>query len=1218
MPQHNYTLPMVQPTQYTTPSPVPQYAAPDPQYTAPSAPDPKYTAPLAPDPKYTAPPAPDPKYAAPPAPDPKYTAPPAPDPKYAAPPAPDPKYAVPPAPDPKYAAPPAPDPKYAAPPAPDPKYTAPPAPDPKYAAPDLKYTTPSPVAHYTAQDPTYAVPEPAYPAPLPVTQYTTPKYTTPSPVPQYAAPDPKFTALSPAAQYTIPGPICVAPVPVAQYTAPDPKYTAPDPKYTVPDPKYAMPDPKFMTSDPKYAISDPRYAAPSPVVQYSLPDPKYTAQDPKFSAPEPNYASLDPKYAVANPPYAAPDPKSAPLDPKYIASLVAQYTQFAAVDPKFAAPDPKYPAPDPKYTAPDPKYAAPDSKYTLPDPNYAALDPKYAAPDLKYAAPDPKYAAPDPKYAAPDPKYAALDPKYAVLDPKYAAPDPRYATSDPKYAAPDPKYTTPDPKYTAPDPKYAGLDPTTPVSLVPQTENMAQHIAPEPAGPPHPFPQPAPYAQNTNNMEQDITHTTSNSGPVALHSQSAVTNAAVQKSAGPNPNSDINSSQTTESDKTDTSECAPRGTKNVDTEQAEKTEQQYETPDPKRNVKSCDLDTKYRALKMIEENPKLKRIEVARAFGIPGNTLSTWWKNKDKIMQSYESLEFGPQVKKMRKAAFPDVEKAVDDWLRDAMKTDTEITGPIIIQKAQELARERGHEDFVCTQGWLSRFQTRKNIRLHKPSGDVNSAADNVLVGSDIPEFPQFQTAPDENHVDNDDDDDDVEEDDVEDMDEGEHAESESDIKPSLAELEQESLPKLEQTNVSDIAARLTRRTSANEFMQDTADAIHETMQAGRVRPFLKRKVCDLDTRYHALKMVETHPGLKKAEIAMIFGIQPTTLSTWLKNKEKIMLSYESSTFSPNAKRMRASATPDVEKALDDWLKDAVRSDTPITGALIMEKAESIAKGFGRKDFVCTQGWLARFQARKNIKLRDLQKFSKASSAAEQAEVAANVERWLNASSMEDLVKAAASKTDSLVNESMDAVAATRAVKAARKASLTNAAKDANVNSSTSNGCVSSSAPEVRSSAAASKYGTRSAARFAALEKEKYVKQETQQDDSERQSVVRDIAQKLGVDIGDPEPKERDTTNKTKSPKGQDHQGSESVKLAPAHLPAPVEVTRHNKIDEPPTQPAATVHGALESCAHIRNYLESQPDAQLLFPYLSNIETFIKNTLVTKEEKESEEEEEEK
>ena len=76
----------------------------------------------------------------------------------------------------------------------------------------------------------------------------------------------------------------------------------------------------------------------------------------------------------------------------------------------------------------------------------------------------------------------------------------------------------------------------------------------------------------------------------------------------------------------------------------------------------------------------------------------------------------------MSKATFNEVEDALLLWLKQARTYGAPIGGPLLKQKANELAAELGHEGFHCSDGWLNRFLKRREISFRVLSGEANSA----------------------------------------------------------------------------------------------------------------------------------------------------------------------------------------------------------------------------------------------------------------------------------------------------------------------------------------------------------------------------------------------------------------------------------------------------------------------------------------------------------------
>ena len=52
---------------------------------------------------------------------------------------------------------------------------------------------------------------------------------------------------------------------------------------------------------------------------------------------------------------------------------------------------------------------------------------------------------------------------------------------------------------------------------------------------------------------------------------------------------------------------------------------------------------------------------------------------------------------------------------------------PILTIKAKELALKLGHRDFICSSGWLQRFESRHDIVFRKIAGEEGSVSEEKL-----------------------------------------------------------------------------------------------------------------------------------------------------------------------------------------------------------------------------------------------------------------------------------------------------------------------------------------------------------------------------------------------------------------------------------------------------------------------------------------------------------
>ncbi|XP_022086316.1 tigger transposable element-derived protein 4-like [Acanthaster planci] len=105
-------------------------------------------------------------------------------------------------------------------------------------------------------------------------------------------------------------------------------------------------------------------------------------------------------------------------------------------------------------------------------------------------------------------------------------------------------------------------------------------------------------------------------------------------------------------------------------------------------------------------------------WGIPHSSLATITKNKDKVMEQFENQAVSPARKRMRTAAYPDVEEALSMWFKAARTQNIPVSGPILQEKAWSLAKLLGHADFASSDGWLSCFKARHNIVFRAIAGE--------------------------------------------------------------------------------------------------------------------------------------------------------------------------------------------------------------------------------------------------------------------------------------------------------------------------------------------------------------------------------------------------------------------------------------------------------------------------------------------------------------------
>ena len=77
----------------------------------------------------------------------------------------------------------------------------------------------------------------------------------------------------------------------------------------------------------------------------------------------------------------------------------------------------------------------------------------------------------------------------------------------------------------------------------------------------------------------------------------------------------------------------------------------------KRKLTKKTVIERCKAIKDLEQGMSKK--DAANKYSVPRNTISTWFKNKEKLLSSLEKGRSNSKKKKLRVGEFEDVDKAV-------------------------------------------------------------------------------------------------------------------------------------------------------------------------------------------------------------------------------------------------------------------------------------------------------------------------------------------------------------------------------------------------------------------------------------------------------------------------------------------------------------------------------------------------------------------------------
>uniref|UniRef100_A0A8C4XF96 Tigger transposable element-derived protein 4 n=1 Tax=Erpetoichthys calabaricus TaxID=27687 RepID=A0A8C4XF96_ERPCA len=136
----------------------------------------------------------------------------------------------------------------------------------------------------------------------------------------------------------------------------------------------------------------------------------------------------------------------------------------------------------------------------------------------------------------------------------------------------------------------------------------------------------------------------------------------------------------------------------------------------KRKLKMLSIAEKVTVIRAVEKGDK-KKVEIAKQFGIPTSTLSTFLKEKEKILKLYSEKSCGHQ-KRMRECEYPVTEQCILKWFVQARDRNIPIDGKLLQAKAEEFAKELGHSEFKVSNGWLDKFKKRHGIVFNRLCGE--------------------------------------------------------------------------------------------------------------------------------------------------------------------------------------------------------------------------------------------------------------------------------------------------------------------------------------------------------------------------------------------------------------------------------------------------------------------------------------------------------------------
>lgn len=128
----------------------------------------------------------------------------------------------------------------------------------------------------------------------------------------------------------------------------------------------------------------------------------------------------------------------------------------------------------------------------------------------------------------------------------------------------------------------------------------------------------------------------------------------------------------------------------------------------KKKLHALSLAEKIQVLELLDES-KMSQSEVARRFQVSQPQISRICKNKERLLADWCSGTANRERKRKRESKYSGIDEALLCWYHIARAKAWDVTGPMLLHKAKELADILG-QDFVPSIGWLVRWKRRNNV----------------------------------------------------------------------------------------------------------------------------------------------------------------------------------------------------------------------------------------------------------------------------------------------------------------------------------------------------------------------------------------------------------------------------------------------------------------------------------------------------------------------------
>ena len=149
-------------------------------------------------------------------------------------------------------------------------------------------------------------------------------------------------------------------------------------------------------------------------------------------------------------------------------------------------------------------------------------------------------------------------------------------------------------------------------------------------------------------------------------------------------------------------------------------------------LKKHELLKKYKAL------PKCSQRVAAEQLNISRGCLRNLHREETALQTETSGKEVSNERKRQRHGKNREVEDGLWKWFHFAQSCKVPINGPVLMQKAEEIAKQFGHDQFKSSDGWFNRWKKRHDLRyieLYSEASEADDEAAAMWISENVQEL---------------------------------------------------------------------------------------------------------------------------------------------------------------------------------------------------------------------------------------------------------------------------------------------------------------------------------------------------------------------------------------------------------------------------------------------------------------------------------------------------